>query len=195
MRRVLLLLISIFTFAAAFSQNAEYLKSIAKYKNVPSLTATATRITYKNGKSTSTAGTLYVKHPGRVLIQNGKDALLMNGATFTMKKGPLKARTNSMKDVRYKTFHDVLESIFTGGETDITKHKDVKIQHSATNVVLTIKPEAGDKKMMFSSFVLTIDTRAQELRSIRMTQKGNNYTEYKFSNYKLKAPVDDKVFK
>ena len=49
MRRVLLLLISVFTFAAAFSQNAEYLKSIAKYKNVPSLTATATRITYKNG--------------------------------------------------------------------------------------------------------------------------------------------------
>ena len=71
----------------------------------------------------------------------------------------------------------------------------MKIQHSATNVVLTIKPEAGDKKMMFTSFVLTIDTRAQELRSIRMTQKGSNYTEYKFSNYKLKAAVDDKVFK
>ena len=168
---------------------------MAKYKDVPSLTATATRITYKNGKSATANGMLYVKHPGRVLIQNGKDALLMNGATFTMKKGPLKARTNSMKDARYKTFHDVLESIFTGGETDLSKNKDVKIQRSGTNVVLTITPEAGDKKMMFSSFILTIDSRAQELRSIRLTQKGNNYTEYKFSNYKLKAAVDDKVFK
>ncbi len=187
-----------FMVAAAFAQNAqnaEYLKSVAKYKNVPSLTATATRIIYKNNKSETANGTLYVKHPGRVLIQNGKDALLMSGAMFTMKKGPLKARTNSMKDARYKTFHDVLESIFTGGETDISKCKDVNIQRSGTNVVLTITPAAGEKKMMFSSFVLTIDTRAQELRSIRMNQKKNNYTEYKFSNYKLKAPVDDKVFK
>lgn len=195
MKRILLLLISIFTFAAAFSQNAEYLKSIAKYKDVPSLTAAATRIIYKNGKSSTSNGMLYVKHPGRVLIQNGKDALLMNGATFTMKKGPLKARTNSMKDLRYKTFHDVLESIFTGGETDLSKNKDVKIRRSGTNVVLTITPEAGEKKLMFSSFILTVDSRAQELRSIRMTQKGSNYTEYKFSNYKLKAAVDDKVFK
>lgn len=196
MKKITLLLFSMFMFVAAFGQNADFQKAVAKYKNVSSLTATAMRTTHKtSGKDEVVKGTLYVKSPEKVLIQNGKDALLMNGVFFTMKKGPLKARTNSLKDSRYKTFHDVLTGIFNGGSTEISKNSDVKILKTGVNVVLTITPEAGKKKMMFSSFVVTIDAKSQELRSIRMNQKGSNYTEYRFSDYKLGASVDDKVFK
>lgn len=197
MKRFTLLTISILMFAVAFAQSSDLKKHVAKYKNVTSLTATATRTIHKSsGKDEVHKGTLYVKQPEKVLIQNGKDALLMNGVFFTMKKGVLKARTNSLKDSRYKTFHDVLETIFNGGATDISKNDDVKISRAGTNVVLTITPKQDPKKkMMFTSFIVTIDSKMQELRSIRMLQKGSSYTEYRFSDYKLGAPVDDKVFK
>lgn len=181
-----------------FAQNADFNKAVAKYKNVASLTATANRTVHKSAvaKDKVVAGTLYVSGKGsKVLIANGKDALLMNGTQFTMKKGPLKAKTDSQKDARYKTFHDVLQSIFSGGSIDISKNADTKITKSGNNVIVTIKPAETKKKQMFSSYILTIDGKAQELRSIRLTQKGDNYTEYTFSGYKLGAPVDDKVFK
>ena len=180
----------------AMAQSADFKKAVAKYKNVASLTATATRTVHKatSGKDKVVAGTLSVKKDGKVAIVNGKDALIMNGNAFTMKKGPLKAKTNAATDTRYKTFHDVLEAIFNGGQTDLTKNSDVKMAKSGSNVVLTIIPTSA-KKMMFSSFIITIDGKAQEMRSIRLNQKGGSYTEYVFSGYKLGATVDDKLFK
>ncbi|MBQ7451491.1 MAG: outer-membrane lipoprotein carrier protein LolA, partial [Prevotella sp.] len=110
-------------------------------------------------------------------------------------KGPLKAKTDSNKDSQYKTFHDVLVSIFNGGTTDISHHSDIKMVKSGTNIILTITPVSSKKKQMFSSFIVTVDGKAQELRSIRMMQKGGSYTEYTFTGYKLGASVSDKVFK
>ncbi len=198
MKKIISTLVLVLICALSFAQNAEYKKTVAKFKNVASLTATATRTVHKAGstKDKVTTGTLYVKNKGnKVLIQNGKDALLMNGTAFTMKKGPLKAKTDSQKDSRYKTFHDVLVSIFNGGATNINHHSDIKTAKNGTNIILTITPAATKKKQMFSSYIVTLDGKAQELRSIRMTQKGGSYTEYTFSGYKLGAAVNDKVFK
>ena len=187
--------LSLITFCA-FAQSQDFKKAVAKYKNVTSLTATATRTVHKaaSAKDKVVVGTLSVKNGGKVAIVNGKDALIMNGNNFTMKKGPLKAKTNAATDSRYKTFHDVLEAIFNGGQTDLTKNSDVKMAKSGTNVVLTITP-SSQKKMMFTSFVVTIDGKAQEMRSLRLNQKGGSYTEYIFSSYKLGATVDEKLFK
>ena len=180
----------------AMAQSQDFKKAVAKYGKVSSLTATAMRTVHKNGatKDKVVAGILQVKKDGKVAIVNGKDALIMNGNAFTMKKGPLKAKTNAATDTRYKTFHDVLEAIFNGGKTDLSKNADVKMAKSGSNVVLTITP-TSTKKLMFSSFIITIDGKAQEMRSIRLNQKSGAYTEYVFSNYKLGATVDDKLFK
>ena len=195
MKRILTLAMSLTLCVTLFAQKADFNKAVAKYKNVTSLVATATRTTHKAAvaKDKVVTGTLSVKSGAKVAIVNGKDALIMNGNAFTMKKGPLKAKTDAAKDSRYKTFHDVLEAIFNGGQTDITKNSDVKMQKSGDNIVLTITP-ASTKKLMFSSFVITIDGKAQEMRTIRLNQKGGSYIEYTFSNYKLGAAVADKVF-
>jgi outer membrane lipoprotein-sorting protein len=196
MKKIVFTLCLMLCTCVAFGQTAEFKKAVAKYGNVSSLTATATRTVHKSGstKDKVVDGSLQVKKDGKVAIVNGKDALIMNGNAFTMKKGPLKAKTNAATDTRYKTFHDVLEAIFNGGKTDLSKNADVKMAKSGSNVVLTITP-TSTKKLMFSSFIITIDGKAQEMRSIRLNQKGGAYTEYVFSNYKLGATVNDKLFK
>ncbi len=196
MKKLLFTLCFVLTALCSMAQSTDFKKAVAKYKNVSSLTATATRTVHKAAaaKDKVTPGSLQVKKDGKVAIVNGKDALIMNGNAFTMKKGPLKAKTNAATDSRYKTFHDVLEAIFNGGHTDLSKNNDVKMAKNGANVVLTITP-SSTKKLMFSSFIITIDGKAQELRSIRLNQKGGSYTEYVFSNYKLGAAVNDKLFK
>lgn len=197
MKKILTLLIALTMSTMMFAQFADFQKSVAKYKNVSSLTATATRTTHKAAvaKDKVESGTLYVKKPNKVLIVNGGDKLKMNGTKFTIKKGMISGSTDSNKDAQYRTFHDVLESIFTGGSKDISKNADVKITKSGSNVIITITPNAGGKKMMFNSFVVTIDGAKQELRSIRLNQKKDGYTLYTFSNYKLGASVNDSLFK
>ena len=83
----------------------------------------------------------------------------------------------------------MLQSIITGGNSssDLSKHPDVSISQSGTDIVLTITPQAASAKaqrrMMFTSFVITIDTKTSEIKSLRMNEKGQNYTQYDFSSY------------
>ena len=156
-------------------------------------TATATRTVHKGKKETTTTGTLYAKKASKVAIITGKDALIMNGTAFTMKKGPLKAKTDATKDMQYRTFHDVLNNVLLGGNTDVSKYSDTKITKSSGNTVYTITPSAGNKKLMFTSFVLTV--AGKELKSIRLNRSNGQYTEYVFSDYKTGVTIDDKVFK
>ena len=175
----LFFILSIFAFAATIS--------------FAQTTATAIKTTYKGKKATTTNGTLYAKKASKVAIITGKDALIMNGTAFTMKKGPLKAKTDATKDMQYRTFHDVLNNILLGGNTDVSKYSDTKITKSGGNTVYTITPSAGNKKLMFTSFVLIAS--GKELKSIRLNRSNGQYTEYVFSDYKTGVTIDDKVFK
>jgi outer membrane lipoprotein-sorting protein len=95
--------------------------------------------------------------------------------------------------MQYRTFHDVLNNILLGGNTDVSKYSDTKITKSSGNTVYTITPSAGNKKLMFTSFVLTAS--GKELKSIRLNRSNGQYTVYEFSDYKTGATIDDKVFK
>ena len=173
---------------------ADFQKAVAKYKNVSNVTATTTKTTHKAAvsKDEVSTGTLTVKTPDYVSISvnSGKDALLMDKTNFTMTMRGRQAKTNTTKMPSFQTFHDVLESIFSGGKTDISKHSEVTISKSAGNIVLTITPSAASKKAMkrqlFTSFVIAIDQKTSEMRTLRMNQKGGSYQEYSFSGYKMK---------
>lgn len=202
MKKILATLLLVLASAITFAQKADYQKAVAKYKTVSSLTATATKTKHKTSvaKDQVTQGTFYVKKPNKVLItfNNGKDALLMNGTAFTMTINGRKFKTNSTKNAQFKTFQNVLESIYTGGSVDLSKNSDVEITKNGSNIVLTITPvvdKKGAKRQLFTSFVLTIDSKTSELRTLRMNEKKGNYTEYKFSGYQLGATVADTVFK
>jgi outer membrane lipoprotein-sorting protein len=191
MKRVLFLMALIGQMTLAVAQNADYQKAVARYKNSKNVTAVATKITHKAAlaKDETTKGKLTMKQPSEVGIsmEGGKDALLMQGSTFTMTVKGKKHTTDSQKNRQFATFQAVFESILSGGAKDISKFSDLSITKQGSNLILTITPEAASKKearrMMFTSFTLTIDTKTSELRSLRMNEKAGNYTEYKFSNF------------
>lgn len=197
MKHILITLLTLLVSATTFGQNADYQRAVAKYKTVGSVTATAVKTTHRNAvaKDQVITGKLYTKKPGRVLITSAdkKDALLMNGTAFTMTMHGRKAKTDSRKNPQFATFHDVLESVYNGGTPDISRHADIKITKSGHDIVLTITP-TGKKRQMFSSFVITINSRTSEVTTLRMNQK-SGYTEYRFSDYKFGAPVADNIFK
>jgi len=177
---------------SAFSQGSDFQRAVSHLKG-HSATAVATRTTHKAAlaKDATAQGTLTMRQPATVeiSIDGGKDALLMEGSTFTMTVKGKKHTTTSQKNPQFATFQKVFESILAGGEQDIASMKEVTVKKDGKLLVITITPEAADKKqkrrMMFSSFVLTIDTATSQLRTLRMNEKAGNYTEYSFSNFKI----------
>lgn len=188
---------SFFLFAciciASFAQQDEFRKAVAKYKNTSSVTASVVKTAHKNALKNDvvTKGNLIMKSPSEVSIvmQGEKDQLLMKGSTFTMVVNGKKHTTSSEKNIQFVTFQAVFESILSGGAKDISSLNDLTMKKQGNSIILTITPQAANKKaakrIMFSSFVLTIDTKTSELKSLRMNERAG-YTEYTFSGYKFK---------
>ena len=193
MKKLLLFLTFLCQFTIGVAQQADFQKAVARYKNTTSVTATATKTTHRQAvaKDAGTKGPLTMKRPSTVSIvmEGEKDQLLMQGSTFTMVVKGKKHTTSSEKNVQFASFQTVFESILSGGAKDISKLGDLTINKEGNALVLTITPKAEDKKtarrMLFSSFVLTIDTKTSELKSLRMNER-SGYTEYTFSGYQFK---------
>ncbi len=176
----------------AYSQGSDFQRAVSHLKG-HSATAVATRTTHKAAlaKDVTSKGTLSMRQPATVeiSIDGGKDALLMEGSTFTMTVKGKKHTTTSQKNPQFSTFQKVFESVLSGGEQDITSMKEVTVKKDGKQLVVTITPEAATSKqkrrMMFSSFVLTIDAATSQLRTLRMNEKAGNYTEYVFSDFKI----------
>ncbi len=195
MKQTLLTLTLLLTLClpSAFAQGSDFQRAVAHFKS-HGATATATRTTHKAAlaNDATATGTLTMRQPSTVeiSINGGKDALLMEGSTFTMTVSGKKHTTTSQQNPQFATFQKVFEGILAGGAQDIAALKEVTTKKNGQQLVLTITPEAADKKqqrrMMFQSFVLTIDTATSKLLSLRMNEKAGNYTEYTFTNFQFK---------
>ena len=168
-------------------QNADLQKAVAKYKKATTITAAATKTSHKDAIANDvvTKGKLTMKKPSDVgiVIDGGKDQLLMHGSEFTMVVNGKSHKTSSQKNAQFATFQAVFEYILKGGEGDLAVTKQ------GNNIVITITPKADSKKaqrrMLFSSFVLTIDKNTSELKALRMNEK-SGYTEYTFTGHQFK---------
>ena len=177
----------------AIAQQTDFQKSVARYKKSHHITAAVTKTVHKKAitKDAVDKGTLTMNQPAEVCIScnEGKDQLIMQGSQFTMIIKGRKHTTNSQTNPQFASFQTVFESILAGGDKDISKLTDLTMTKQNGLLILTITPQAKSKKaarrMLFSSFVLTIDTRTSELRTLRMNDRAG-YTEYTFSNYTFK---------
>lgn len=193
MKKLLIgLLLVICHITVCVAQNADLQKAVARYKKVSTVTAVAKKTTHKDAlaKDVVTKGTLTMKKPADVgiVIDGGKDQLLMHGSEFTMVVKGKSHKTSSQKNTQFATFQAVFEYILKGGDGDLSKLGDLAVTKQGSNIVLTITPQATSKKaqrrMLFSSFVLTLDKNTSELKSLRMNERGG-YTEYTFTNHKF----------
>lgn len=194
MKRLFFFLVVLFVqMSFAFAQGSDFKQAVAHFKGHGAVAA-AVRTTHKAAlaKDATSQGTLTMRQPATVeiAIDGGKDALLMEGSTFTMTVRGKKHVTTSQQNPQFATFQKVFESILAGGTQDIASLEEVSVKKDGKQLVITITPETADKKqqrrMMFTSFVLTIDAATSQLRTLRMNEKAGNYTEYSFSNFQFK---------
>ena len=203
---LLALLIFNFSFLTCLvnAQDADVMKQAMEgYKNLTAMTAKVKKTVHNEmvTKDVVTIGTFYFKKPAKMLISTngGKDKLMTDGETFTLVQDGKASTASGKGNSALTPLVTAIKGITSGQDTDLSDVADVDMEREGDKMIMTIAPivkKAADrKKMLYQSFVLTIDTKAGELRSVRLNGKGKNWDLYEFSDFNMKAKVDDSVFK
>ena len=81
---------------------------------------------------------------------------------------------------------------------DLSEYADVKLSRQGNSCTITIFPKEKNikskRRMMYTSCIVIVDLKAAELRSVRIYERGENYTQYDFSNYIINAEIDTNAF-
>lgn len=196
-RKILfLLLLCIATATATYAQESAFAAAAAPYRTGHTATAKAVMTKHNKAmtKNTTYSGNLYMKSPDKVAIvcNGGKEQLVMNGNTFTMVMAGRKHVASAKTASQFAAFKAVLLGVLDGGKTNIAKVQGVTVTTKGGSVVVTMTP-AKAKHMMFTSFVLAMNSKTGALESLTMNNK-RGFTKYAFSNFKFGTAVAEKVF-
>lgn len=209
MKRVLiilsLILCAVFCFTSpATAQQDVMQQAMEGYKNLTSVKADVKKTVHNTmvTKDVVTTGTFYFKKPAMMCIttNGGKDQLLTNGESFTIVQNGKPSTANAKGNSSLTPLVNAIKGITQGkADTDLSDVADVDMERDGDLMIMTIAPitksAAEKRKLMFQSFVITIDTKAGELKSVRLNEKGQNYQLYELSNFKRDVKIDDAVFK
>ena len=200
---ILTLFLFTFSFFVCSAQDAEMMqKAQEKFKNMQTLEADV-MVTKHNTmvtKDVVTKGKFYFKKPSKMCLSAGADVLLMDGSNFTMVKDGKKQTVSGSGNSQFEALKGIMQNFSAGQESeiDLSEIADVDMQKSGNLITMTITPIVSDpkekRKMMFTSFVVVIDQQKSELKSVRLNEKGQNYTQYDFSNFKQNGTISDAVF-
>lgn len=208
MKKIFSLLLLVLTFCVGLHAQSEDGDMMARlqerFKNMQTLTAPVTQ-TRHNALLTNdvvSKGTFYFKKPASMCLSfnDGADMLLMKGDQFIMVRDGKSSTMSGKGNSQMEALKILLKNFSAGQESDVSvdDFADVEVEREGDLMIMTIIPRIEDakarRKMLYSSFVVTVDTKAGALKSIRLNEKGTNYTHYDFGKFQLDVPVDDKVF-
>ncbi|MBR6867686.1 MAG: outer-membrane lipoprotein carrier protein LolA [Prevotella sp.] len=142
---------------------------------------TVTKVSHSKAVKTDvvTTGEMTIRQPDYICISTdgGKDQLIMDGTKFTMTMKGKKHTTDSKTNALFATFQKVLHAVIN--RQSIPTGDDLTIQKSDGLQTINITPPA-QKRQMFTSFVLVVDSKTSAMKRLRMNGRGESYTEYTF---------------
>lgn len=199
------LLLTLFLLAAPMlrAQDDDILKAMDYYKGASSLTAAVTRTKHNAALTNDAAaqGTLYFKSPNRlsIVFEDENDKLIMADGVFTMVTNGEKQTAKGATLAQFQTLLAAFSEQFLGNSSAGASNAEVAITSDGNLRTVTITPAAESsnktkRRLLFTSFSLTIDVKNQRIKSLRMNERGTNYTQYDFSGFSLNAPIPDSAF-
>ena len=202
MRKLIALLLILLPCLALSAQEADIRRLAEHYADVQTLSATVTRTRHNVvlAQDEVTHGHFYLKKPGKMCLSfdNNKDMLLMEAGTFTLVDKGRKSVAKGRNGQVLGALGAVLRGLFADGAYVPDEAATVAVEQSGNRCILTVTPVLKSPKekrrLMFTSFVLTVDNASGRLLSLRMNERGENYTQYDLAGHQPGVRVEDAVF-
>ena len=187
------------------AQQAELHKAAERFRGIRSLkmNVVQTRHNVTLIKDITTSGHFFYQEPNRcsMVFPDAKEMLLAVDDTFVMVRdgkqhvAKAKGQGNNPFEVLLDVFHKLLSA---DENVDLSEYADVTLSRQGNSCTITIFPKVKNikskRRMMYTSCIVIVDLKAAELRSVRIYERGENYTQYDFSNYIINAEIDTNAF-
>ena len=202
MKKLIALLLVLLPCLALTAQEADIRRLAEHYADVQTLSATVTRTRHNVllAQDEVTRGHFFLKKPGKMCLSfdDNKDMLLMESGTFTLVEQGRRTVAKGRNGQVLGALGSVLRGLFADGSYVPDEAATVTVEQSGNHCILTVTPllkNAKEKRrLMFTSFVLTLDNASGRLLSLRMNERGENYTQYDLTGHQPGAAVSDIVF-
>ena len=202
MKKLIALLLVLLPCLALTAQEADIRRLAEHYADVQTLSATVTRTRHNVllAQDEVTRGHFFLKKPGKMCLSfdDNKDMLLMESGTFTLVEQGRRMVAKGRNGQVLGALGSVLRGLFADGSYVPDEAATVTVEQSGNRCILTVTPllkNAKEKRrLMFTSFVLTLDNASGRLLSLRMNERGENYTQYDLTGHQPGAAVGDAVF-
>ena len=202
MKKLIALLLVLLPCLALTAQEADIRRLAEHYAGVQTLSATVTRTRHNVllAQDEVTRGHFFLKKPGKMCLSfdDNKDMLLMESGTFTLVEQGRRTVAKGRNGQVLGALGSVLRGLFADGSYVPDEAATVTVEQSGNRCILTVTPllkNAKEKRrLMFTSFVLTLDNASGRLLSLRMNERGENYTQYDLTGHQPGAAVSDIVF-
>ena len=202
MKKLIALLLVLLPCLALTAQEADIRRLAEHYADVQTLSATVTRTRHNVllVQDEVTRGHFFLKKPGKMCLSfdDNKDMLLMESGTFTLVEQGRRTVAKGRNGQVLGALGSVLRGLFADGSYVPDEAATVTVEQSGNRCILTVTPllkNAKEKRrLMFTSFVLTLDNASGRLLSLRMNERGENYTQYDLTGHQPGAAVSDIVF-
>ena len=202
MKKLIALLLVLLSCLALTAQEADIRRLAEHYADVQTLSATVTRTRHNVllAQDEVTRGHFFLKKPGKMCLSfdDNKDMLLMESGTFTLVEQGRRTVAKGRNGQVLGALGSVLRGLFADGSYVPDEAATVTVEQSGNRCILTVTPllkNAKEKRrLMFTSFVLTLDNASGRLLSLRMNERGENYTQYDLTGHQPGAAVSDIVF-
>lgn len=202
MKKLIALLLVLLPCLALTAQETDIRRLAEHYADVQTLSATVTRTRHNVllAQDEVTRGHFFLKKPGKMCLSfdDNKDMLLMESGTFTLVEQGRRTVAKGRNGQVLGALGSVLRGLFADGSYVPDEAATVTVEQSGNRCILTVTPllkNAKEKRrLMFTSFVLTLDNASGRLLSLRMNERGENYTQYDLTGHQPGAAVSDIVF-
>ena len=206
MKRVYMIgAIIVFACQVLSAQQAELHKAAERFRGIRSLKADVVQTRHNVAliKDITTSGHFFYQEPDRcsMAFPDVKEMLLAVDDTFVMVRDGKQhaAKAKGQGNNPFEVLSDVFRKLLSADEhANLSEYADVKLSRQGNSCTITISPieknARNKRRMMYASCIVTVDLKAAELRCVRIYERGENYTQYDFSNYAVNAEVDANAF-
>jgi outer membrane lipoprotein-sorting protein len=200
-----LLILSVLVCTSISAQRTDFRKFAERYKTVNTLIAKVRQTRHNEAltKDIVTNGHFYYRKPGNysMVFRESEEMLIASGNSFIMVRDGKQhvAKAKGKGNNPFEIIQDVFRKLLSADrDANLSDMADVKLEIQDHVCTITIKPIVTNTKVkrrsMFTSCIASVDLKAIELCSLRINERGENYTQYDFSNYVFDAEVSDNVF-
>ena len=141
-------------------------------------------------------GKFYYKNEDKICLdytKPNKYLIVINGDKIKTisdgKKNVMNLKSNKvMKEMR-----SMLSGCMSGNLSQISGYQ-MEFFEDAQNYLIKVKPTNKSVQSYVSGFDIYMDKKDLSVSKLRISEAGNNYTDYLFNNKKFNTLTDDKVF-